>query len=157
MLLNVKIKGFEKIGPILKQLPKKIRNVPVRKAGLKASKPVIDAMQDGVLAAGLLDTGNLVKSFGANAYTKKGNIYVSIGPVSYSKLTSKQRKKRRVYRSAFYMKFLELGTRKGNKLKARHVMQKVARRAANQLIADYTHWLGVYTDQELEKLKTTRR
>lgn len=157
MLLNVKIKGLDKIGPILKQLPKKIRNVPVRKAGLKAAKPVIGAIQDAVLADGLLDTGNLVKSFGANAYTKKGRIYVSIGPISYSKLTSKQRKKRRVYRSAWYMLLFELGTRKGNKLKARHIMQKVARRSTNQLIADYTHWLGIYADQELEKLKANRR
>lgn len=157
MLLNVKIKGLDKIGPILKQLPKKIRNVPVRKAGLKAAKPVIGEMGNAVITAGLVDTGNLQRSFGANAYTRKGRIYVSIGPVSYSKLTSKQRKKRRVYRSAFYMKFFEFGTRKGNKLKARHLMQKVARRSTNQLIADYTHWLGIYADQELEKLKANRR
>lgn len=153
MLLNVKIKGFEQVGPMLKSLPKAMRNKVIKKTGNKVAKPVIGAMADAVLAAGLLDTGNLAQSFGSNSYTRKGKIFVSIGPVSYSKLTSKQRKKRRVYRSAFYMKFLELGTKKGNKLKARHVMQKVARRLSPQLIDDYVHWAGIFANEEIEKLK----
>lgn len=154
MILNVKIKGLESVGKALRTMPKKIRNKVIRKAGAKAAKPVVGFMQDAVLAAGLLDTGNLVNSFGSNTYTKKGAIYVSIGPVSYGGLTSKQRKKRRVYQSAWYMKLLELGTKKGNKLKARHVMQRTARKYSEQIIADYTHWAGVYANEELEKIKT---